>query len=210
MPHSLQNTENTRFSDTALLVTGKSVYGDDSDRSAAFSGTSGIRFNARLEIKPRICIQLNRKSAQYKRLRQRLEKPSERGNRRNSGKTQLTLPAGARLEWPRHCLLISLKGERYVAYMCTRCALDTTARRARSAATVTSSGSDDDEDGDDGGGGDSGGGGGGNIPSGSGGCGDGGTTDTPRLSSAILVRCHGVTVVAANHPRRRYHRRHHY
>lgn len=47
---------------------------------------------------------------------------------------------GARLEWPRHCLLISLKGERYVAYMCTRCAPDATARRARSATTVMSSG----------------------------------------------------------------------
>lgn len=93
--------------------------------------------------------------------------------------------AGARLEWPRHCLLISLKGERYVAYMCTRCAPDTTARRARSATTVTSSGSDGSDD-------DSGGGGGGGDSGGNSGdvdcCGSGGTTDTPRLSSAILVR----------------------
>lgn len=43
----------------------------------------------------------------------------------------------ARLVWPRHCLLISLKGERYVAYMCTQCTPDTTARRVRNATTVT-------------------------------------------------------------------------
>jgi len=66
--------------------------------------------------------------------------------------------------------------------MCTRCAPDTTARRARSAITVASSGDDGSDD--DGGGG-------------SGAGGDGDTTDTPRLSSAILIRRPGAATAAA-------------
>lgn len=77
--------------------------------------------------------------------------------------------------------------------MCTRCAPDTTARRARSATTVTSNDGDGSDDDRGGGGGGDGGGGGGDV-----GCSSSdGTTDTPRLSSAILVCRLGAAIAIA-------------